>query len=71
MVLISVQRCLIYRFKCEKVKMRFIFKKSYYIRKQLKIRDLDAVRFSEMPSNIYMCVEYILYYQTKYQYIPV
>jgi hypothetical protein len=50
--------------------MRFIFKNAYYIGKQLKIRDIDAVRFSEMPSNIYMCIEYI-YYQTKVQNIPV
>lgn len=66
----SVKRYLISRFKCEKVKMRFIFKNAYYIGKQLKIRDIDAVRFSEMPSNIYMCIEYI-YYQTKVQNIPV
>jgi len=39
--------------------MRFIFKNVYYIRQQLKIRDIDAFRFSEMPSNIYMCIEYI------------
>jgi hypothetical protein len=60
-VLISVKHYLISRFKREKVKMRFIFKNAYYIGKQLKIRDINAVRFSEMPSNIYMCVEYIYY----------